>query len=826
MCLFVGFFNGMAAGTESDPAAPILNIDQKLTSQEQDWLNKKPVIQVAGPRSFPPFHYYEKNGRLKGISADYLFLIMENLGIQIKIQKAIPWSEVLKRAENGQVDMIPCIAKNSEREIYLNFSTPYLSFPLVILSRKDASFIGGINDLYGARLAVVKKIVTSSWLKQDGIEYIPYIVDTPLEALKAVAFGQADVAIENLATAGYLMQQHGITNIKIAAPTPYGNYTLHMAVRKELPELLSLINKALEEITPQKHSRIKNKWLSIRYEHGIRKKDVVKWGVAIFLLSGIIAGLSIAWSRRIKHESMNLKKAEEKLEAGEKRFKVFFNSMSDALFLHPLKEIGFAPFVDVNETACELYGYTLDEFKTLTAFDITQKEDARSHARADSRKKLLEKGCLIFESIHIKKSGEQFPVEIHSNIIELEGQNMILAVVRDVSERKTAEQETIIAQKIIGEQEKMALVGQVAGKMAHDFNNILGAVLGNAELSLLNCTDKEIRQRLKIILSQTERGRNLTKNLVVFAKDQEIKEAYFNLNDKIDLVLNLLQKELDGISVAKEYCLDLPQLLADPGMIEHALVNIIQNSVHALSKTDTPQLIVRTYAKDKQIFLEIEDNGCGIAKEHLEEIYMPAFTLKGEKDENNAYRKGINGTGYGMANVKNYIEKHKGTIDIESYVDKGTRLIISLPVILKELSRTEKQKIVTNPDLIQGKRILLVEDEQAISNVQYAILTAEPFSHEVIVANNGQIAVDSIRRDAFDLISLDYILPGKVNGMDVYHTIREINKEVPIIFVSGNITFIESIKNLKNNDPNIDLLSKPFQNIEYVNKINEWLNLR
>ncbi|MDM8539854.1 transporter substrate-binding domain-containing protein [Desulfococcaceae bacterium HSG9] len=398
----------------------------------------------------------------------------------------------------------------------------------------------------------------------------------------------------------------------------------------------------------------------------------------------------------------------------------------------------------------------------------------------------------------------------------------IVVTHEDITERKHAEAEKIKAHKHAAKQEKYALVGQIAGKMAHDFNNILGVIMGNAELSLLDCKDTETRRTLELIFEQTVRGKNLTKNLVAFAKDQEPKQKYFRVNEKIDLVFNLLKKDLDGIRVTKEESPDVPELLADPGMIEHGFVNLVQNSIHALSKVEHPIIITRTYCSGDNICIEIEDNGCGIQKEHIEKIYEPSFTLKGSKDVIGSYKSGIKGTGYGMANVKKYVELHKGDISVESESGSGTKIIITLPIIKKELTKEETVEIQEEITHFE-KYILLVEDEMAISDVQYRVLSNDPCNHKVDIAPNGQVAMDLFDRNRYDFISLDYVLPGGINGMDVYNRIRETDKNIPILFVSGNIEFLESIKELKQRDVNIDHVSKPCQNKDYVTSINKLL---
>ena len=114
-----------------------------------------------------------------------------------------------------------------------------------------------------------------------------------------------------------------------------------------------------------------------------------------------------------------------------------------------------------------------------------------------------------------------------------------------------------------------------------------------------------------------------------------------------------------------------------------------------------------------------------------------------------------------------------------------------------------------------------MEDETDISDVQYAILTDAPCKNAVDIAHNGQMALDLLGRNHYDLVSLDYILPGSISGMDVYQQIRESDHDIPILFISGNIEFLESIKELKERDRMIDHISKPCQNKEYIEQINE-----
>ncbi len=1045
-----------------------IKISIELTPNEKKWVENHNTITIAGPKSFPPFHYFDENAVLKGISADYIIAISNSLGIKINILKNLPWSEVLKKAQNREIDLIACAAKTSDREEYLDFSTPYLSFPLVIVSRIDAPFIGGIDDLHGKTLASIENNSTVKWLERDGVDFNPLYVNSPLDGLKAVSFGKADARIENLAAASYLINQNGLTNLKIAAPTPYGNYNLHMAVRKDWPELLSIINKALAQIEPEQHSIIRNNWLSVRYEFGISKIDVIKWVLISLLFSSIILIIVLIWNRKLTNEVIQRKKAQEKLKISETRFReiiegasniaiqgydedrevIFWNQASVDLYgytetealgkklenliipdemkdqvvhlhqkwikdgqkipaeeldlmdkdgkivsvfcshvmleteygkemfcidvdLNPIrqaqhalheaselneimisespigiticdetgqcirandsigkiigatkeqvlaqnynhleswkksgmlskakksiergttfrhemmvtstfgKEIAvdcyFVPFTKngkahlmfmmsdiserkriedalleserkyrhlfknapsgyyeidfinakftlVNEIMCAYSGYSDTEFLSMDPINLLTEE---SKTLFIERLVKESSGTKMSDSVEYtiqKKNGEKMEVLLTSDFI-YKGETLSGArvVAHDISDLKKAEKDKIEAQKLAAEQKKLALVGQIAGKMAHDFNNILGIIMGNTELSLIDCQDPDIKQSLELIFEQTIRGKNLTKNLVAFAKDQEPKHEYFWISEKIDLVLNLLKKDLKGIELIKEEKPGVPELLADPGMIEHALVNLIQNSIHALSLVDQPKIILRTYGTQSLVCFDIEDNGCGIPENQIENIYEPAFTLKGNRDVTGSYKPGIKGTGYGMSNIKKYVEQHKGSIAVKSTTGLGTTFKICLPVTEKELTKVEISTLKQECTYFE-KNVLLVEDEPAISEIQYRILTSEPCRHRVDIAQNGRIAIDLFERNQYDFVSLDYMLLGEINGMDVYRHIRKINKEVPILFISGNINFLESIQDLKKEDKRIDHLSKPCQNKEYIVSINK-----
>ncbi|MCK5684487.1 PAS domain S-box protein, partial [bacterium] len=256
-----------------------------------------------------------------------------------------------------------------------------------------------------------------------------------------------------------------------------------------------------------------------------------------------------------------------------------------------------------------------------------------------------------------------------------------IGVTRNITTQILLEKEIIKAQQIAIKQGSGTLVGKIAENIAHDFNSIFGIIMKNTAVPLLKHKDSEIQDSLGVILNQTRQGQALARALISFAKNKKSKKEFLQINKKIDFVMTLFKPDLKEIEVIKEYMPGTPDMLADSGMIEHALANLIQNSIHALSFTENPKIIARTYYSDNKITIEIEDNGCGIPKEYFEKIYEPSFTLKGNQDITDSYKPDIQGTGYGMTNVKQYVDQHRGKLSIESKFGSGTKIILSLPML-------------------------------------------------------------------------------------------------------------------------------------------------
>jgi ABC-type amino acid transport substrate-binding protein len=308
ICLVLVAHSFFATTPLSGQATTDLRIE--LTADESQWLADHDTIRVAGPKAFPPFHYFDEDGTERGIATEYIAIIGSALGITIEYMANLPWPEVLSGVKNGTIDLVACAAISEEREAYMSFTRPFLSFPMVVITKRDAQFLAGLDDLNGQRIAVIENVTTYSWLLRDGIVFEPYFVSTPLEALNAVSTGEADAYLGNLAASTYLIEKNGLANLKVASPTTYGNYDLHMAARKDWPILASLVDKTLSAIPVSERTSILNRWILVRYEHGIRPIDVIKWILAVAGVALCVVTVILLWNRRLQREITQRKEAE------------------------------------------------------------------------------------------------------------------------------------------------------------------------------------------------------------------------------------------------------------------------------------------------------------------------------------------------------------------------------------------------------------------------------------------------------------------------------------------------------------------------------------
>jgi ABC-type amino acid transport substrate-binding protein len=284
------------------------NIDIGLTPQEKAFLNGK-TIRIGVDSARPPFEYIDEKGVYSGISAEIIQTCAKRLGVTIVPTSGLTIKEAIDKVKTGEIDVIPKITPTPEREKYLLFTNVYATFPSVIVARKDMRFIGGLDDLYGLKVGVLKGLIVADLLKRDYPKMQLISLPDIRSALLDLSVEKIDVFVDNLGTVSYNIDKLGLTNLKIAAPTPY-NHDLAIGVKKDLPLLVSAMNKVLLGMSSQEKTMIKNHWLSIEYKQGTNWKIIAPIALSFFVIIVFI----LIWNRRLSLVVSQREKVQQELK--------------------------------------------------------------------------------------------------------------------------------------------------------------------------------------------------------------------------------------------------------------------------------------------------------------------------------------------------------------------------------------------------------------------------------------------------------------------------------------------------------------------------------
>ncbi|WP_177428159.1 transporter substrate-binding domain-containing protein, partial [Candidatus Venteria ishoeyi] len=303
-----------------------------LTIAEQHWLSQHPVISVAVDPDWAPLEFIDKQGRLQGISADYLQHLEKLLGVRFEPAQGLSWQEAVKAVKARQLDMFSSVRKTPERARYVNFTEPYLSVPIAFFTGSETHYIGHAEELSGKKVAVVSGYAIEEMLASDhpGIQLVA-VKDIP-EGLQRLAQGEVYAFADNILTTAYYVRELKLLQLKVAGKTTYANEQA-MAARKDLPLLSSILHKALNTIPEAEHNRIYQRWI---YLHDQPRFDYVLFW-KILLAIALLFAIFIYWNWRLSAEVKHRKKAEQTARSAAEKLRVaelFARETIDALTAH------------------------------------------------------------------------------------------------------------------------------------------------------------------------------------------------------------------------------------------------------------------------------------------------------------------------------------------------------------------------------------------------------------------------------------------------------------------------------------------------------------
>ncbi len=346
-------------------SGPVRQKKLVLSKEEKAWLAEHKNIRLGVDPSWPPFEFFDAARTYSGISSGYVRLLNDKLNLNMKPVSDIGWYEVMQRARKGGVDVLPCVAKTPEREKFLRFTKPYLSFPMVIVTRQDSAFISEVSGFEDGKVAVVKGYATQEYLERDYPDRKFYLAGDIDEALKAVSKGKLEAFVGNLASFTYATQKLGLTNLKVMATTRY-RYDLAFAVRNDWPELVRILDKSLASIPEPETSGIHNRWINVRFERQFDWLMVLKIVLPIILVGVIILATFIKWNRTLSKEVTERKLVENALKESRASARGLLDATRESLFLLDSQ----ATILAANTTAAQRFQRTPAEISGSNFFDL------------------------------------------------------------------------------------------------------------------------------------------------------------------------------------------------------------------------------------------------------------------------------------------------------------------------------------------------------------------------------------------------------------------------------------------------------------------------
>ena len=512
------------------------------------------------------------------------------------------------------------------------------------------------------------------------------------------------------------------------------------------------------------------------------------------------------------------KKAEEALKQTEEEYHSLIETANDAI----ISTNHEGTITSFNKKAEEMYGYSRGEIlgkSILILFPPSKVARQKKGLRRFKKEKIFSPIETPTETINVRKNGQEFPVEASVSSLEVHGERIFTSFIRDITERKNMEH-------ILFQSEKLRSLGELAGGVAHDFNNVLAAILGRVQLLRMQIgpppkkeerrkTTRDLRKSLEIIEKAALDGTETIRRIQEFSRKRD-DDKYFadvDINKVVDDALEFTkvrwkdEAETKGITIhIKETLAHLAHIAGSAPELREVITNLINNAIDAMPQGG--EIRLGTLMNNSHVVIKISDTGSGIPHTLADRIFDPFFTTKGPQS-----------TGLGMSVSYGIINRHQGTINFNSVEGEGTTFTIQLP---SSEQIPEKREITEFKSKKQRKvKILVIEDEQDVLELLKDILTDN--GHEVETTTNGRQGIKLFREHHFDLVFTDLGMP-EMSGWQVAEEVKKINKKTPVALITG---WEVQLKKNELRKSGVDLfVNKPFQVDEVRRLVEEGIDLQ
>ena len=531
----------------------------------------------------------------------------------------------------------------------------------------------------------------------------------------------------------------------------------------------------------------------------------------------IQACAAIIWSDRLvrkNRENMTT------LAAREENYRLLVENQTDLIVKVDLE----GRFLFVSPSYCRFFGKSEEELLGQKFLPLVHEEDRA--ATEEAMKALFSPPYhASLEQRALSAQGWVWLAWSDTAVLDDQGQvKEIIGVGRNITPRKKAEEDRRRLQEQLNQSQKMDSVGRLAGGVAHDFNNMLGVILGYTEMALLGMeSGHPLYGSLSEIHKAAKRSADLTRQLLTFARKQNIVPKSLDLNAVIEGMLKMLGRLVgENVELVFHPEKDLWPVKVDPSQIDQILANLCVNARDAIEETgritlETARIVLgpesegieSSFTPGAYVMLSFSDDGCGMDRDVLSHIFEPFFTTKSLEK----------GTGLGLATVYGIVKQNDGFISVESEVGGGSRFRIYLPRFEGEMEAPVTGGF-SQASPGEPATILLVEDESVILEMTQAML--EQLNYKVLSAPDKARAMELARErgDEITLLITDVIMPG-INGKDLSELLKPLCPSLKCLFMSGYSADVIARHGVL--DPGVFFIQKPFSLSELSARISEVL---
>ncbi|WP_339454259.1 transporter substrate-binding domain-containing protein [Pseudomonas sp. EA_5y_Pfl2_R50] len=803
----------------------ILLTDQKLqlTRNEEEWLNRHPVIRVVVNDTFAPLTFFDGDGNFRGITADLLELLRLRTGLRFEIHRSRSDDDMIDQVNQHRADLIAALLPSPQREKSLQFSRPYLENSYVLLTRKSADSPSHLTQLKDKYLAIAQGSPLTEYLRRQ-FPYI-HIIETPdtFSAATLLAEGKADGAVSSLVIANYMISSK-IFERPLQVTTTIGTHqaAFSLALARDNRELGSILDKALLSITPEELGVINSRWRGFsnaaqsNWQHYQRLFYQVIFAACLLLL------LSLLWNAYMRRQIKQRKLAERALNDQYEFMRSLVNGTPHPIYVRDCRGL----LQSCNDSYLEAFNAKREDVigKSVMQGTLSNAFEAQAY-QADYQRVVAEGTPLVLDRpLHI---GNRRLTIYHWILPYRDSSGEVQGIIGgwiDISERRQLFDDLRMAKEQADEANRAK--STFLATMSHEIRTPMNAVIGMLELTLKRMNQQHPDR------SSIETAYHSAKDLLGLIGDildiARIESGRLSLSpERVNLVETVasVTRIFDGLARQKNLPLTLtvnpPELdvdvQLDPLRFKQVLSNLISNAIkfteHGRVRINL-DVIPGGPAEPSLIQLTIQDTGVGISAEDQQRLFEPFA----QADNVHEHTRG--GAGLGLFISRSLCEMMGGQLQLSSQPGIGTQVCLSMPLqtLPSEVSTARREPPIRVA--VAPLDILVVDDHPA--NRLLMCQQLEFLGHRFSLAEEGRSGLEKWQTGEFDLVIADCNMP-VMNGYELTRAIRrqeQLSGRTPctILGFTANAQ-PEEIQRCKQAGMN-DCLFKPLS----LSALSQWVN--